>query len=72
VKNYTVNYWLAGGLAPSKLILGIPLYGQSFTLASATANGLNDKEPVFQFSRRLLCSTNRMQLIFYVLFSCSQ
>jgi hypothetical protein len=51
VKNYTVNYWLAGGLAPSKLILGIPLYGQSFTLASANANGLNDKEPVFHFCR---------------------
>jgi hypothetical protein len=46
-----VNYWLAGGLAPSKLILGIPLYGQSFTLASSTANGLNDKEPVFHFCR---------------------
>jgi chitinase len=44
LQNYTVNYWLAGGLSPKKLIMGIPLYGQSFTLAAAFANGLNDKE----------------------------
>lgn len=42
-QNYTVHYWLKGGLQPSKLILGVPLYGQSFTLASAAKNGLNDK-----------------------------
>ena len=41
--NYTVNYWINNGLARSKLILGIPFYGQSFTLAKASDNGLNAK-----------------------------
>ena len=38
-----MNYWLEGGLVPEKLILGMPMYGQSFTLASAANNGLNSK-----------------------------
>ena len=38
-----MNYWLEGGLVPEKLILGMPMYGQSFTLASAANNGLNAK-----------------------------
>ena len=29
------------GAAPEKLIMGMPLYGQSFTLSSASSNGLN-------------------------------
>ena len=33
--------WLTGGLRPAKLVLGLPLYGQSFTLANAANNGLN-------------------------------
>jgi len=39
--NFTVHHWLNGGLDRSKLILGMPMYGQSFTLASASENGLN-------------------------------
>lgn len=39
--NYTLNYWRRLGADPSKIILGIPLYGQSFTLADVSENGLN-------------------------------
>ena len=41
--NYTVHYWIEKGLDKKKLIMGIPLYGQSFTLASARDNGLKNK-----------------------------
>ena len=41
VKNFTVDYWLSEGLRPEKLVLGMPMYGQSFTLDSAADNGLN-------------------------------
>ena len=53
--NYTINYWLEKGMDKSKLIMGLPLYGQSFTLASKSDNGLNSKtyggnisKPVFE------------------------
>ena len=38
-----MKYWLKGGLDKKKLIMGMPMYGQSFTLASAGANGLNSR-----------------------------
>ena len=41
--NYTVNYWLQGGLRKSKLIMGMPMYGQSFTLETTSNNGLNSR-----------------------------
>ena len=40
-QEYTVKVWLEGGLDKKKLILGFPLYGQSFTLADASNHGLN-------------------------------
>ena len=43
LQDYTVKYWLKGGLESKKLILGMPMYGQSFTLASAAKNGLNSR-----------------------------
>ncbi|KAA0201537.1 hypothetical protein HAZT_HAZT005430 [Hyalella azteca] len=39
--NYTIHYWLAHGADRKKLVMGMPMYGQSFALASATDNGLN-------------------------------
>ncbi|EFX87590.1 hypothetical protein DAPPUDRAFT_306550 [Daphnia pulex] len=39
--NYTLNYWIKLGADPAKLILGVPLYGQSFTLENPNNNGLN-------------------------------
>jgi chitinase len=38
---YTLNYWIRGGADPGKVIMGIPLYGQSFTLENPSNNGLN-------------------------------
>ena len=34
------------GASAKKLIMGMPLYGQSFTLSSVSANGLNAPAPV--------------------------
>ena len=42
-QEYTVKVWLDGGLDRKKLILGFPLYGQSFTLADADNHGLNSQ-----------------------------
>ena len=39
--NYTLNYWIRLGADPKKIIMGLPLYGQSFTLMDSKINGLN-------------------------------
>lgn len=39
--NFTMNYWHESGCPKSKLVMGMPLYGQSFTLTNAKDNGLN-------------------------------
>lgn len=40
-----MNYWIELGAPREKLIMGMPLYGQSFTLADPKNNGLNAKAP---------------------------
>jgi chitinase len=35
-----VKYWINQGADKSKLILGIPLYGKTFTLLNAANNGI--------------------------------
>ena len=32
-QNFTINYWIEKGLDRKKTILGMPMYGQSFTMA---------------------------------------
>lgn len=39
--NFTVNYWIEKGADSRKLVLGMPMYGQSFSLAESNRHGLN-------------------------------
>lgn len=39
--NFTINYWLELGADRSKLVMGMPMYGQSFSLADNAKHGLN-------------------------------
>ncbi|CAH0390045.1 unnamed protein product [Bemisia tabaci] len=39
--NWTLHYWVKKGAAREKLVFGMPMYGQSFSLADRTQNGLN-------------------------------
>lgn len=43
MQNYTIHYWIEKGADRKKLVLGMPMYGQSFTLASSQDNGLLQK-----------------------------
>ena len=35
--NYSVNLWINSGASAKKLVLGVPIYGRSFTLSSPTS-----------------------------------
>ncbi|KAL1492113.1 hypothetical protein ABEB36_012603 [Hypothenemus hampei] len=41
--NFSIHYWIEKGADPRKLIMGMPLYGQSFSLADSSKYGLNEK-----------------------------
>ncbi|CAG0884715.1 unnamed protein product [Cyprideis torosa] len=40
-----IDYWLEKGAPKNKIVMGMPLYGQSFSLAKPDENGLNAKAP---------------------------
>lgn len=39
--NFSINYWIDQGADPRKIIMGMPMYGQSFSLADRTNDRLN-------------------------------
>lgn len=41
--NFSINYWIAKGAPSHKLIMGMPLYGQAFTLAENSKCSLKNK-----------------------------
>lgn len=43
--NFTINYWIELGAPPKKLVMGMPLYGQSFQLENTNNHGLNARAP---------------------------
>lgn len=40
-QNFTIHYWVSQGADRRKLVLGMPMYGQSFSLADVKENDLN-------------------------------
>lgn len=41
--NFTIRYWIEKGTPPSKIVMGVPLYGQAFGLTDQNSHGLNAK-----------------------------
>lgn len=39
--DYAVKHWIKRGAKSEKIVLGVPCYGQSFTLSNAANHGLN-------------------------------
>lgn len=39
--NFSINYWIDQGATRDKLVMGMPMYGQSFSLADNQKHGLN-------------------------------
>lgn len=56
-----INYWAMKGAPKEKLVIGIPFYGRSFTLASAENNvPRSTVSTLLQFSHLVLLSSHRI------------
>lgn len=44
-QNYSINYWIDGGVPRRKIVMGMPMYGQGFTLTDPKKHDLNDPAP---------------------------
>ena len=44
-QNFTMNYWHSLGANKTKLVMGMPMYGQTFTLGSTAETGLGAPAP---------------------------
>ena len=44
-QNFTMNYWHSLGADKKKLVMGMPMYGQTFTLGSTSETGLGAPAP---------------------------
>ncbi len=41
IQYYALNYWIEKGANSRKIVMGMPMYGQGFTLANVSDHGLN-------------------------------
>ena len=65
-QNFTVNYYLEGGVPKEKMAMGIPLYGHGFTLNDPSVNGLyapaNQPQPACPYTRQAgICGFNEVR-----------
>ncbi|KAF0314014.1 Acidic mammalian chitinase [Amphibalanus amphitrite] len=63
--NFTVNYYLDGGVPKEKMAMGIPLYGHGFTLNDPAVHGLyapaNQPQPACPYTRQAgICGFNEI------------
>lgn len=46
MQNFSLHYWIEKGAPPRKIVMGMPLYGQAFSLTNENKNGLNALAPL--------------------------
>jgi len=67
-QDYSVNQWLNGGVPASKLLIGIPTYGRTYTLANPEDHGIG--APSLGNGEAGLYSQEPGFLTYYEVFQC--